>query len=191
MDKQIIFILDRSGSMSHLTNDTIGGFNSLIEQHRNEKTKVTVILFDNKYECIYKNIPIAEMPELTRETYYARGSTALLDAIGHAVVSAKDVGKTLCVIITDGEENSSNTFNYAVIKEIVKIKRENSWEFLFIGANIDAFAVGSNIGITYNANYTNNSIGTQSVYAAVSTVMSGFNNEPSYTMSNDWNKEIK
>ncbi len=191
MEKQIIFILDRSGSMADLTEDTIGGFNSLIKQHRDENASVTVVLFDNEYEVLYKDMHIARVPKLTKKTYFARGSTALLDAIGMTLTSVKDIGNTLCIVITDGYENASQLYNYNLIKDLVENKRKNDWEFLFIGANIDAFSVGSSLGITYTANYTADFSGTQSVYSTVSTVLSGFTTTDTYKVPDDWNKEIE
>ncbi len=147
---ELVFILDRSGSMGGLESDTIGGFNGMIERQKKEKEKVnvTTILFDDEVEIIHDRFPIDAVRPLTDKEYYVRGCTALLDAVGHAINKIDNVqkhlpeehraGKVLFVITTDGLENSSTEFNYNNIKRMIEAKKECGWEFLFLGANIDA-----------------------------------------------------
>lgn len=146
-EMDLFFILDRSGSMSGSERDTIKGFNAFIERQskKNHNIFVTTILFDDKYEVLYSRKPISKVEPLTEKEYYVRGLTALLDSIGKTVNSYKNkVGSAMCIITSDGYENASREFNRAQIKELI----ENSgWEFVFIGADIDAYSEASDIGI--------------------------------------------
>ena len=179
---EIVFILDRSGSMSGLKSDTIGGFNGYIEKQKqlDGEAKLTTVLFDDKYEILHNGVNIRDIEPLTDEQYYVRGSTALLDAIGKTI---NDVGdrlsntaeadrpaKVLFVITTDGLENASVEFTAEQIKSMITRQTDvYNWEFIFLGANIDSISTAASYGISaQNAkNYTANSIGTQSIYAAV------------------------
>ena len=158
---EMVFILDRSGSMAGLEKDTIGGFNSLIEKQKKEQGEavVTLILFDDQYELIYEHADINKIKPLTNKEYYARGMTALLDAVGKAITQVKNrhlvalenevPNKTMVVIITDGCENASREFNLNGIKKMIENqKSECQWEFMFLGANIDAVSAAADIGIT-------------------------------------------
>ncbi|MFJ5758486.1 VWA domain-containing protein [Neobacillus sp. NPDC093182] len=156
---EIIFLLDRSGSMGGLESDTIGGFNAFIENQRKleGKTLVTGVLFDDQYEVIWNGVE-SEKVKLTAEEYYVRGCTALLDAVGKTIL---DVGyrlsktnkedrpaKVIFVITTDGLENASREFTYEKVKELIKHQQEKySWEFIFLGANIDAEKEADSLGI--------------------------------------------
>lgn len=156
---ELVFILDRSGSMCGLESDTIGGFNGMIERQKKdgEKVNVTTILFDDKVEIIHDRFSIQEIQPLTGKEYYVRGCTALLDAVGQAINKIDNVqkhlpeehraGKVLFVIITDGLENSSEEFSYNDIREMIEAKKKCGWEFLFLCANIDAGREAENIGI--------------------------------------------
>lgn len=157
---EIIFILDRSGSMSGLESDTIGGFNSFLKQQKKMKgeAKVTTVLFDDHYELLHNDVDIKGL-ELTENDYYTRGSTALLDAIGKTITnvskkhkSLKDKhlpDKTIFVITTDGYENASTEFTYRSIHRMIdKKQKKDGWEFLFIGANIDEKAEAKNLNIS-------------------------------------------
>ncbi len=159
---KIIFLLDRSGSMGGLESDTIGGFNAFIENQRKleGKTLVTGVLFDDKYEVVWNGAE-AEKVELTAEQYYVRGCTALLDAVGKTILDVgyrlsrtnEDArpGKVIFVITTDGFENASREFTYEKVKELIKHQQEKySWEFIFLGANIDAEREADNLGIDVN-----------------------------------------
>lgn len=179
----IIAVIDRSGSMHGLEADTIGGFNKFLDEQGTlaGKCQVTLVQFDDKYEINYANVDVRTAPRLTNETYVPRGSTALFDAVGKAVVSAGEhfaamrederPGKVIVLIITDGMENASREYNAASLKELVDRQvAEYSWEFVFLGANLDdARSYGAALGFTTNANYTSTSAGTQVAYAAVSS----------------------
>jgi uncharacterized protein YegL len=182
---EIIFLLDRSGSMAGLERDTIGGFNSFIERQNKLEgdTVVTTVLFDDKYEIICDGVP-AEDAMLTSDNYFVRGTTALLDAIGKTIV---DVGFRLAktkederpsnvifVITTDGMENASVEFSYKKIKELIKHQQERyNWEFIFLGANIDAEIEADNIGInvTNAYNFEASTTGVETMYDFVCEVV--------------------
>ncbi|OEF96569.1 vWA domain-containing protein [Desulfuribacillus alkaliarsenatis] len=161
---ELIFVLDRSGSMGGLENVTISGFNELVQQQRYlGETLVTAVLFDDQYEILWNGIP-ADEAKLTRGHYYVRGTTALLDAVGKTIL---DVGqrlsrtpeqnrpaKVIVVITTDGMENASREFTYKKVKELINHQQEKySWEFIFMGANIDAAAEATNLGIQEDSAY--------------------------------------
>lgn len=157
---EIVFILDRSGSMSGLEGDTIGGYNSMIEKQKNEEGEalISTILFDNETEVLHDRVPIGKIEPITEKEYFVRGSTALLDAVGGAIhhigsihkhARPEDVPeKTLFIITTDGMENSSRMYSYDKVKKMVEKKKEkNHWEFIFMGANIDAVSVANKFGV--------------------------------------------
>ena len=179
---ELVFILDRSGSMSGLEGDTIGGFNSLIEKQRCQEGEcfVSVVLFDNESEVLYDRVKLADVRKMTRDDYTVRGCTALIDAIGGAIHHIGNIHKyarpedvpehTMFVIMTDGMENASHRYSSDRVKQMIEHeKTEYGWEFLFIGANIDAvktagrFGIGSNRAVNYHAD----SYGTGVVYEAV------------------------
>ena len=166
----VVFILDRSGSMSGSETDTIGGFNSYLKKNRKKNYLVTTVLFDNYYEKLYERKKIGEVEELNNETYFTRGSTALLDAVGKTIklMEKKAKGKVLFAITTDGYENASHEYTKEQIKEM--ITGHSDWEFMYIGADIDSFAEASAIGISasHTANYRKTKKGINMVYDAVS-----------------------
>ena len=184
---ELVFILDRSGSMGGLESDTIGGFNGMIERQKKEgeKVNVTTILFDDEVEIIHDRFPIDAVQPLTDKEYYVRGCTALLDAVGQAINKIDNVqkhlpeehraGKVLFVITTDGLENSSTEFNYNDIKRMIEAKKECGWEFLFLGANIDAGKEAEKIGIERNRSvtYENDHDGVALNYEAVGRAVRG------------------
>ena len=176
---ELVFILDRSGSMSGLEKDTIGGFNSLIQKQRKEKGKcyVSCVLFDDVQEVIYDRVPLNEVKKMTQKQYYARGCTALLDAMGGAIdhignvhkYSNEEIGKTLFIIITDGLENSSKRYSYASIKKKIERQKEKyGWEFIFIGANMDVIQEANKFGIDQAVRYTCDEEGTALNYSVLS-----------------------
>ena len=156
---ELVFILDRSGSMSGLETDTIGGFNAMLEKQRKAPgdALVTTVLFDHCSELLHDRIPLAGVANLTERDYFVRGSTALLDALGSAIRkiahahihTAKEFrpGKTVFVIITDGMENSSREYTAEAVRAMIEREKEYGWEFFFLGANIDAIGAASRIGI--------------------------------------------
>jgi len=180
---ELVFILDRSGSMAGLENDTIGGFNAMIEKQRNEpgEALVSTVLFDNSSDVIHDRVDIQKIEPMTRDTYYVRGCTALLDAVGGAIHHIGNVHKyareedrpekTLFVITTDGMENASRKYSYDRLKTMIeRQKGRYGWEFLFLGANIDAAREAARFGIDADraANYHADHIGTGLVYETVS-----------------------
>lgn len=182
---ELVFILDRSSSMGGLESDTIGGFNGMIEKQKKEgeKVNVTTVLFDNEMEIIHDRFPIEAVQPLTDQEYSVRGCTALLDAVGQVVSKIDNVqkhlpeeyraGKVLFVITTDGLENSSMQFSYNNIKRMIEAKKECGWEFLFLGANIDAAKEAEKIGIERNRSvtYENDHRGVALNYGAVGKII--------------------
>ena len=157
---ELVFILDKSGSMSGLEKDTIGGFNSMLEQQRkvDGECVITTVLFDNRYELLHDRIDIRAVQPMTEQEYFVGGSTALLDAIGKTIHkigtvqknTAEDyrAEKVMFVIITDGEENASRHFSSAQIRQMIQHQKERyGWEFIFLGANIDAVETAGRFGI--------------------------------------------
>lgn len=184
---EIVFILDRSGSMMDLTEDTIGGFNSFVEKQKNEpgEALLTTILFDDQYDILHNGMNLKEVQPLTRDHYWARGMTAMYDAIGKAINEVGQrlsetpeqyrPGKVIFVITTDGMENASREFTQAKVKEMIQHQTEKyNWDFIFLGANIDSVQTAKNIGIRadYAADYVYNEIGVSSMYCAVDAAVS-------------------
>lgn len=183
---EMVFILDRSGSMQHLTDDTIGGFNSMIENQKKEEGEafVTTALFDDQYELLHDHIDIKEIQPITNNEYYARGMTALLDAIGKTINSIgsrlsatpedERPDKVIFVITTDGMENASREFVKSTVKDMIEHQQSKySWTFMFLGANMDAVGEAASLGINtdFARTYTADTWGTQSVYSSVSNAM--------------------
>lgn len=170
-EMDIIFLLDKSGSMYGSEKDTIGGFNSIIKEQKSDEVqaKVTTILFDHEYEMLYKRKDLFDVDELTEKEYQVRGSTALLDAIGRTIITMKKEisGKVLFVITTDGRENSSVEFTKTQIKNLIT---NSNWEFLYLGADIDSYGEAAGIGINQEhvANYRKTAEGINEMYNCVS-----------------------
>ena len=179
---ELVFILDRSGSMAGLEADTIGGFNAMLQKQRGEpgEAVISTVLFDNETDVIHDRIYLDRVPALTEKEYYVRGCTALLDAVGGAIHHIGNVHKyareedrpekTLFVITTDGLENASRRYTYDKVKSMIERQREKyGWEFLFLGANIDAAREAARFGIRADcaADYHADSIGTEAVYESV------------------------
>lgn len=169
-EMDIIFIMDRSGSMTGFSEDTIGGFNSFVEKEKEKdiNTYVTTILFDNDYEILYERKEINKVEKLTEKEYWPRGSTALLDAIGKTITSfeRKIDGKALVVIMTDGYENASVEFSKKQIKEMID---NHDWEFIYLGAEIDSYSEASQFGFSKSriANYDRSAKAVDEVFTSV------------------------
>ena len=200
---EIVFILDRSGSMSGLEADTIGGFNSMIEKQKKTEGEalISTVLFDNTSEVIHDRVSVQNIKPMTDEDYTVRGCTALLDAIGgaihhignvHKYARAEDVPEhTLFVITTDGMENASRRYDSEKVKKMIERQKEKyGWEFLFLGANIDAVETARGFGISEDraVNYHSDSEGTQLNYEVVSEAICAV--RCSAPLSADWKKCI-
>ena len=187
----IVFLLDRSGSMHGLEKDTIGGYNSYIQSRIKDNAYVTTVLFDDKYEFLNKNIPIKEVNSLTEKDYYTRGCTALLDAIGRSISYMEELKKekVIFIITTDGYENASTDYKKDQIKEL--ITKHNNWEFVYIGADIDSYSEASSIGIkaTNTANYKKSKKGISNLFASVSKLSKMYYEEDSINES--WKEDLK
>ena len=172
---ELVMILDRSGSMGGLESDTIGGYNSMLKKQREAEGEVLVstVLFDDRSEVLYDRVPLEKMPQMTEKEYYVRGCTALLDAVGGAVRHIGNVHKyareedrpekTIFVITTDGLENASREYSCELVKKMIERQKEKyGWEFLFLGANIDAVETANQIGISADraANFHSDRRGT-------------------------------
>ena len=199
---ELRFILDRSGSMSGLESDTVGGFNGMIEKQRRTEGQVLVstVLFDNDSQVIHDRVPLDGIRPMTLEDYTVGGCTALLDAIGGAVHHISNVHRyireedrpahTLFVIMTDGMENASRKYSSDKVKRMIEQKKETGWEFLFLGANIDAVETASRIGIARNraADYRCDSRGTRTNYDAVGCAITSLRCEKA--IRDDWSASI-
>lgn len=187
----VVFILDRSGSMGGTESDTIGGYNSYINDLKNKEAKITTVLFDNEYEMITKRQDVKEVKKLTKKQYFVRGCTALLDAIGKTIkyMEKEKSGKVLFIITTDGYENASHEFNKEQIKEMIQGHKD--WEFMYIGADIDSYSEGQSLGIdsTNIANYKKDKKGISKLFKAMGRVSSCFYEEASIDSS--WKEELE
>ena len=197
----IVCILDRSGSMHHLTGDTIGGYNSFIERQRAgaPESSVTTVLFDNKYEVLYENRPIKDVPELTEREYFTRGTTALLDAVGATILRLDGSFKkdkvcplsepVIFMIMTDGLENASREFSRSAVKKLVSDAQEKyGWKFIFMGANIDSVAEAGSLGIRREAamDYAADSAGVGAAYESAGAAMKMFRAQEK--LNDSWKK---
>lgn len=181
---ELVFILDRSGSMAGLEDDTVGGFNAMLEKQKQEpgEAYVSTVLFDHESEVLHDRVDIRQIQPITRKDYYVRGSTALLDSVGDAIYHICNVHKyareedrpekTLFVITTDGMENASCRYSYAKLKTMIQQQKKCGWEFIFLGANIDAVKEAARLGISEDraANYHADGKGTAVIYDAMSEV---------------------
>lgn len=184
---EIVFILDRSGSMAGLEADTIGGYNSMLAKQKKEKGEaiISTVLFDDRTEILHDRKNIQNVERITDEEYYVRGCTALLDAVGGAIHHISRIQKempeeerpekTLFIITTDGLENASRWYSYEKVKRMVeKKKKRNHWEFVFLGANIDAVEVAGRFGVAANraVRYECDSVGTALNFTIMSKMVS-------------------
>ena len=201
---EIVFILDRSGSMAGLEDDTIGGFNALIAKQKGEAGDacVSTILFDNYTEVIHDRVDIQKIPPMTRRDYYVRGCTALLDAVGSSIRHIANVHKyareedrpqkTLFVITTDGMENASRVYSYERVRRMIEHEKETyGWEFIFLGANINAAREAARFGIPEDcaATYRADRQGTAVIYEAMSEAVRDIrSNRP---MGTAWKRQVE
>lgn len=201
---ELVFILDRSGSMAGLESDTIGGYNAMLAKQKETAgaAVITTVLFDDNYELLHDRITLEGIQPISSKEYFVRGSTALLDAVGKTIVKIENVQnntadavraeKVVFVITTDGYENASREFSYTKIKSMIsKLKEQRGWEFIFLGANIDAAAEAEKFGIDKSraAQYHNDEQGIKLNYAVVSDAISEL--RASKCLSDDWKNEIE
>ncbi len=200
---EIVFILDRSGSMAGLERDTIGGFNAMLEKQQKTQGEavLSTVLFDNFCEIVHDRVNVKKVKPMTEDTYFVRGCTALLDAIGGAIHHIGNVHKyareedvpehTVFVITTDGMENASRHYDFQTVKKMIRRQQEKyGWEFLFLGANIDAVETARSMGIGADraVNYHADAAGTQLNYQAVSDAICQV--RECRPLSADWKKSI-
>ncbi len=203
---EMVFIIDKSGSMSGLEKDTIGGFNSNISKQREtgENVLVTTVLFDTTFNTLHDRVNISEIEKMTNKDYCPGGCTALCDAVGNTINRIKHAqqylkkderpNKTLFVIITDGYENSSREFSSSEIKKLITTQKdEYDWEFLFLGANMDAVETANTYGIDSDkaVTYMADLVGTSTAWNALGCVTAGFVKMGKKAMSKSWKNEIE
>lgn len=202
---EIVFIIDRSGSMAGLEADTIGGYNSFIERQKKEEGEalVSAVLFSNNSEVIHDRIPLDKVPPMTDKEYYVTGCTALMDAMGDAIKHIKNVHKyareedvpekTIFVITTDGMENASRKYSSGEIKKLVKAQTEAGWEFLFLGANIDAVETAGRYGIAEDraVEYCNDSVGLDLNYEVIGETVSAMRCARDRRIDGRWKEKIE
>lgn len=201
---ELVFILDRSGSMAGKELDTIGGFNSLIEKQKKEpgEALISTVLFDDRSEVLYDRVLLSKIEPMTERQYFVRGSTALIDAIGRAVKHISTIHKyireedvpehTLFVITTDGMENASHRYTSDEVKKMIEWRKEKyGWEFLFLGANIDAVQTAKHFGIGADrtVNFHNDTMGIALNYDVVSATVAGFRGGA--PVATDWKGRIE
>ena len=199
---ELIFILDRSGSMGGLESDTIGGFNATISDQKkiDGETRVTTILFDNFFEVLHDRINLQDIAPLTEQDYFVRGSTALYDAVALGIRKIANVqkqtrkegraDKVIMVITTDGYENASRDTNAAMLHKMIDDCKKDGWEFLFLGADIDAQAAAGSIGIESNraANFVKDSQGVQVQYDSLNVAISAM--RTGAPLPKDWKEKL-
>ena len=203
---ELVFILDRSGSMGGLESDTIGGFNAMLKKQKREPGAclVSTLLFDNDTELIHDRVPLEKVPELTDREYFVRGCTALLDAVGGAIHHIGNIHKyarpedrpekTMFIITTDGLENASRRYDYDRVKAMIERQKEKyGWEFIFLGANIDAakeaarFGIGADRAVRYQSDHA----GTALNYEVISDAVSSVRACPAAPLAANWKERIE
>jgi len=182
---EIVVVMDKSSSMYHLTNDTIGGFNQFLNEQKkvDGKANVTLVQFDSSYHFVHKGVNIQDVPDLNDKTYIAGGTTALLDAVGRGIIETegrikkmrRKPDQVIFMIITDGYENSSREFQRDQIAKMVKDKQDvEKWDFMFVGANIDSFGEAGSFGMSLDTTADYSTSKTKGVYAMMSKKISGY-----------------
>ncbi|HAW13473.1 MAG TPA: hypothetical protein DCW34_07445 [Erysipelotrichaceae bacterium] len=201
---EIVFLLDRSGSMSGLEKDTIGGFNAMIEKQKKEEGEalISTILFDHEMKVLHDRVKVQDVKPISEKDYQVRGCTALLDAMGGAIHHIGNVHKyarnedvpehTIFVITTDGMENASSHYSSSKVRTMVERQKEKyGWEFLFLGANMDAIAAAKDFGIEEDkaVEYRSDDIGTRLNYAVMSEAICEFRTKG--TVEKSWKQKIE
>ena len=198
---EIIFILDRSGSMFSLTKDTIGGFNTFIKEQKKQEgeARLTTVLFDHEYKLLHDGLDISKVPELTEKDYIPRGSTALLDAIGKTVanvnsrlIKKEEMPQVIFVITTDGKENASEEYQKSDVRTMIEnMQKNHKWQFIFLGANMDAVSEAQDLGIgrQFASTYTADAIGTDSLYMSMTKSVANYRSKG--VIDENWKNEIK
>ena len=196
---EIIFLLDRSGSMNICEEDVIGGYNSFLDRQKQDNSQafVTTVLFDNRYELLHDHVEIHNIEHISGKEYFARGTTALLDAIGLTISNvserqskSKNISQTIMVIMTDGLDNVSKKYRIKNIYEMIQEQQKNNnWEFIFLGANIDAIKTANSIGISSEraSNFTTNTEGLNRKFTGISKTVTHF--RTSGKINNDWKSD--
>ncbi|MCL2063783.1 MAG: hypothetical protein FWG98_05375 [Candidatus Cloacimonetes bacterium] len=203
---ELVFILDKSGSMQGLEEDTIGGFNSMLKKQKEADVEchVSTVLFDNFYKLLHDRVSIQEIREITKKDYIVGGYTALLDAVGKTI---DDIGlvlkntaeelrpeKVLFVIITDGQENASRNYSSNKVKEMIQHQKDvYKWDFLFLGANIDAVETGEMMGIQkdYSVNYLSDKMGISGVYEKLGDSIMAYSRSSKISLDSSWKEKIE
>lgn len=193
---EIVFVLDRSGSMAGLEKDTIGSFNAMLNRQKKNESRayLTTVLFDDRIEVIHNRKDIREVRGLTDKQYYVRGCTALLDAVGYTIQKIRHEkargSKVIFFITTDGYENASREYSYGRLKKLIANQKEKGWEFIFLGANIDSAAAAGKFGVNVGrvANFVNDAQGIKRNYEALDRTITSF--RTTGTVSDDWKKDI-
>lgn len=204
---EIIFILDKSGSMHGLEKDTIGGFNSLIDKQKNIEGEaiVSTVLFSDNSTLLHNRIALNEVPLLTSKDYFVSGCTALLDAVGNAIIRTNSIHleldesdvpeKTMFIITTDGFENASLEFSYSKVKNMIEKCKKKGWEFIFLGANIDSYQEASKLGISedHTADYCCDASGIEVTYSAIDNAIGNVrkNKKLNSSWKNNINKDLE
>ncbi len=200
---ELVFIIDKSGSMSGLESDTIGGFNSLIRKQKTETGQcyVSTILFSDRSEVVHDRVPLSRIADMTEKDYCPQGCTALIDAIGGAIRHISDIHRyirpedvpehTMFIITTDGMENASRKYSGHDVKKMIRSKEKDGWEFLFIGANIDSVETAGSFGIRSDraVNYHADSQGTNILYKTVCEQVS--NIRRNHSVARNWSRSIE
>ena len=190
-EMDVVFLLDRSGSMRDITTDTIGGYNSYIDSLKTENVKVTTVLFDDHYEMLTNREDIKNIKKLDEDTYYARGMTALLDAVGKTIrfMEKNNPKKVMFIITTDGYENASKKYTKEQIKELIQGHKD--WEFMYIGADIDSYGEGASLGISSSniANYEKNERGVNNLFKSLNKASRMYYMEEE--IKEDWKEDLE
>ena len=190
-EMDIVFLLDRSGSMGGFESDTIGGYNAYLKDQKGKNAKVTTVLFDDRYEILHEREDIKKVKNLTSKEYYVRGCTALLDAIGRTInfMDKEKAKKVIFVITTDGYENASREFSKSKIKKMIKAHKD--WEFIYLGADIDSYEEGASIGIKASniSNYVKTKRGASKMFSALSKASDMVYEEKA--LSGSWKEDLE